>query len=491
MTFPTTARRNLRFVVIGAGMAGILAGIRLKKAGYDDVTIYEKADRVGGTWRENTYPGLTCDVPSHSYTYSFEPNPDWSSQYPAGPEIFEYFSSVTKKYGVDQFIRFNDEVVSCVHEVGKWHLRLKSGATDTADFVISATGVLHHPYYPDIPGLASFKGEKFHSARWDHSVPLDGKRVGVIGAGSTGVQIVTALAGRAVSLKQFQRTAQWIRQGVNAVYTEEEKAAFRADPDLIYRLQHNETSEAGLKVWSKAITEADSPEMAMIEALVLKNLEDNVHDPILKEKLRPTYRAACKRMVISPNYYEKVQYPGVEIVTEAIDRVETGGIRTVDGVLHELDVLALATGFKADQFLRPMNVVGRDGIQLNDVWTTRPTAYLGISMAGFPNLFMLNGPTAPVGNFSLIDVAERQLDYILQLVALASNGTYREISATPEAMENYETQRIEATKGTIFASGCRSWYLGADGIPSIWPWTYEHFAEQMTKPMLNAFHLVA
>jgi cation diffusion facilitator CzcD-associated flavoprotein CzcO len=491
MTPPTKTRRNLHFVVIGAGMAGILAGIRLKKAGYEDVAIYEKADRVGGTWRENTYPGLTCDVPSHSYTYSFEPNPEWTSQYPAGPEIFEYFSAVTKKYGLDQIIRFNDEVISCIYEGGKWHLRLESGATDTADFVISATGVLHHPSYPDILGLDSFEGAKFHSARWDHSVPLDGKRVGVVGTGSTGVQIVTALAGRAASLKQFQRTAQWVRQGVNSVYTEEERAAFRADPDLIYRLQHNETSEANSKIWSKAITEADSPEMAMIEAVVLKNLEDNVHDPVLKEKLRPTYRAACKRMVISPNYYEKVQYPGVEIVNDAIAHVEAKGIRTVDGVLHELDVLALATGFKADQFLRPMNVVGRDGIQLNDVWTTRPTAYLGISMAGFPNLFMLNGPTAPVGNFSLIDVAERQLDYILQLIELADSGAYREISATTEAMVDYETRRIEATKGTIFASGCKSWYIGKDGIPSIWPWTYEQFAEQMTAPQLDAFDLVA
>lgn len=490
MTSTNPTERSLRFIVIGAGMAGILAGIRLKNAGYDDIVIYEKADRVGGTWRENTYPGLTCDVPSHSYTYSFEPNPDWSSQYPAGPEIFAYFESVAAKYRVDELIRFNEEVVSSVFEDGKWRLRTKKGGTDTADFVISATGVLHHPSYPDIAGLDTFEGAMFHSARWDHSVPLDGRRIGVVGTGSTGVQIVTALAGRAANLKQFQRTAQWVRQGVNAVYSEEEKAAFRADPELIHRLVHNDASEAGLKMWSKAITEADSPEMAMVEAMVLKNLEDNVRDPVLKEKLRPTYRAACKRMVISPDYYEKIQYRNVEIVTDAIERVEPAGIRTSDGVLHELDVLALATGFKADQFLRPMNVVGRGRVQLNNVWDKRPTAYLGISIAGFPNLFMLNGPTAPVGNFSLIDVAERQLDYILQLVALAADGRYQEISATREAMDDYESRRVEATHGTIFASGCKSWYLGADGIPSIWPWTYDHFVEQMAAPKLDAFDLV-
>ena len=483
--------RNLRFIIIGAGMAGILAGIKLKQAGYDDVVIYEKADRVGGTWRENTYPGLTCDVTSHSYTYSFAPNPDWSREYPAGPEIFEYFESVAKKFGVDAFIRFNEEIVSCIFEGGKWHLRTKNGDEDSADFLIGATGVLHHPSFPDIKGLDSFQGALFHSARWDHSVPLDGQRIGVIGTGSTGVQIITALATRAANLKHFQRTAQWIRPTVNAVYTAEEKAAFRNNPALIDEIRNSPEYDANIRYWSKAITDASSPEMAMVEAMLLHNLEESVKDPELKERLRPNYRAGCKRMVISPDYYEKVQLPNVEIVTEAIEAIEAKGIRTKDGVLHELDVIALATGFKADQFLRPMNVVGRGGVKLNDIWQTRPTAYLGISLAGFPNLFMLNGPTAPVGNFSLIDVAEHQVDYILQLVALARRGTYREISVTLDAMQDYEARRLEASKQTIFASGCKSWYIGSDGLPSIWPWTYDHFTEEMVQPRLDDFDLVA
>jgi cation diffusion facilitator CzcD-associated flavoprotein CzcO len=205
--------------------------------------------------------------------------------------------------------------------------------------------------------------------------------------------------------------------------------------------------------------------------------------------LRPDYRVACKRIVISPDYYAKIQYPGVEIITAAIEGVEAGGIRTVDGMLHKLDVLVLATGFKADQFVRPMQVIGRGGVNLNAVWEKRPTAYLAISIADFPNLFMLNGPTAPVGNFSLIDVAERQFDYILELVELVASGRYREVSATRTAMDDYEARRIAATQGTIFASGCKSWYLGADGIPSIWPWTYDHFCEQMIAPRLEDFTL--
>jgi cation diffusion facilitator CzcD-associated flavoprotein CzcO len=491
MTSANKVDRNLRFIIIGAGMAGILAGIKLKEAGYDDVVIYEKADRVGGTWRENTYPGLTCDVTSHSYTYAFAPNPDWSREYPAGPEIFGYFDSVSRKYGVDKFIRFNEEVVSCVYDSGKWHLRTKNGGEDTADFLIGATGVLHHPSYPDIKGLDSFEGALFHSSRWDHSVPLDGQRIGVIGTGSTGVQIITALADRAANLKHFQRTAQWIRPTVNAVYSEEEKVAFRNNPALIEEIRNSPEYDANIRYWSKAITDASSPEMAMVEAMLLQNLEDSVKDPVLRERLRPNYRAGCKRMVISPDYYEKVQRPNVEIVTDAIEAVEAKGIRTKDGVLHELDVIVLATGFKADQFLRPMNVVGRDGVKVNDIWQTRPTAYLGISLAGFPNLFMLNGPTAPVGNFSLIDVAEHQVDYILQLVSLVRTGTYREISVTPDAMEDYEARRLEASKQTIFASGCKSWYIGSDGLPSIWPWTYDHFTEEMVKPRLDDFDLVA
>ncbi|MFT5604900.1 MAG: cation diffusion facilitator CzcD-associated flavoprotein CzcO, partial [Paracoccaceae bacterium] len=203
-------KRELRFVVIGAGMAGILSGIKLQKAGYRNVTIYEKTSKVGGTWRENTYPGLTCDVPSHSYTYSFEPNADWSHLLPPGAEIQDYFERTTAKYGVDKLIRFNEEIVSCAFAKGQWQLQTRSGIRDTADIVIAATGVLHVPRMPNIPGMDCFKGDIFHTARWDHRVVLDGKRVGVVGTGSTGVQIICALSTRAQKLVHFQRTPQWI-----------------------------------------------------------------------------------------------------------------------------------------------------------------------------------------------------------------------------------------------------------------------------------------
>ena len=273
----------------------------------------------------------------------------------------------------------------------------------------------------------------------------------------------------------------------NGFYTEEQKAAFRSDPELLARMQCDETYMANVKRFTDAISDANSPEIAQIEAYVLANLEDSIHDPVLKEKLRPTYRAACKRLIYSPDYYEKIQHPDVELVTEAIERVEAGGIRTADGRLHELDVLVLATGFRADQFMRPMNIVGRGGVKLNDYWAKRPCAYLAISMPDFPNLFMINGPTGPVGNFSLIDIAERQVGYIGQLIAELNQGRCREISVTQAAMDDYEVRRIAAAKGTIFGSGCKSWYLDAEGVPASWPWSYDAFAQAMATPDLSAY----
>jgi cation diffusion facilitator CzcD-associated flavoprotein CzcO len=482
-------QRKLRFVVIGAGMAGILAAIRLKESGYSDITIYEKANRVGGTWRENTYPGLTCDVPSHAYTYSFAPNPDWTRHLPPGGEIFDYFEDVTRRYGVMELIRFNQEIVRCAFMDGRWELETKDGQRDHADFVIAATGVLHHPSYPNIEGLDRFEGALFHTARWDHSIPLDGRRIGVIGNGSTGVQIISALAGRAGKLCHFQRTAQWIQKVENPLFSEEEKTAFRSDPELLRYMQNEPTYVANVKAFTDAVVDAGSEGIRKIEARCLENLETSVRDPVLKEKLRPNYRAVCKRLVSSPDYYEAIQHPNAELVTERILRVEAEGVRTEDGRLHKLDVLALATGFRADRFMRPMNVIGRGGVALNDIWAVRPSAYLAISLPEFPNLFMLNGPTGPVGNFSLIDIAERQVGYVLQLIDVVRQGRCRGVSASAAAMADYEQRRIAAAKHTVWASGCRSWYLDSEGVPATWPWTYDAFADAMAKPDLSAYEL--
>jgi cation diffusion facilitator CzcD-associated flavoprotein CzcO len=478
-------RRPLRFAIVGAGMAGILSAIKLKEAGLDDFTVYEKADRVGGTWRENTYPGLSCDVPSHLYSYSFAPTPDWSHRFSPGGEIQGYFERVAREHEIEDHIRFGDEVTSCRFADGGWHLETAAGHRADADVVIAATGVLHHPNIPDIEGLEDFEGASFHSSRWDHDVRLDGARIGIVGTGSTAVQMFSALVGRAAKLSLFQRTAQWIMPQENPPYTDDEKSVFRTDPEQLRELRANLTQM--FDTFANAIVDADSPEMQIIADMCRANLEENVRDPELREALRPDYQAACKRLIISPDFYDAIQQPNAALVTDGIERIEAAGVRTRDGRLHELDVLVLATGFKTHAFMRPMEVVGRGGETLAHAWAARPNAYMSISIPGFPNFFMLNGPNGPVGNFSLIEVAELQFGYIMQLVEHLRSGECREISASREAMEQHEAARVKAAEKTVWVTGCRSWYLDDRGIPATWPWSFDRFRSEMQAPQPAAF----
>ena len=478
-----------RYVIIGAGMAGILAAIKLREAGKHNVRVYEKADRIGGTWRENTYPGLSCDVPSHSYTYSFEPNSEWTRHLPPGPEVQAYFESVAAKYKLDEIISFNEEIIDCHFKNNQWHISTSKGNSDCADFVIAATGVLHHPRIPHIDGMEKFKGKIFHSARWDHSAPLENKRIAVIGTGSTGVQLVTALADCAAKLCHYQRTPQWIMPVVNAEFSESEKALFRNDSIALKSIQNDPELEANIERFSVAITEPDSAAMHEIENIVRENLENSISDLELRERLRPNYRAACKRLIYSENFYQAVQQSNVEVLSEGVDSIEENGIRSANGTLREFDIIVLATGFQADRFMRPMRITGENDITLEQAWADRPTAYMSVSIPEFPNLFMLNGPNGPVGNFSLIEIAEQQWHYISQLMSLVESGQYQKVSASQTALESFDKARIVAAKKSIFGSGCQSWYLDAQGIPATWPWTRAQFKEAMQKPDLSAYCL--
>jgi len=482
------AVRELRFAIIGAGMAGILSAIKLAEAGMTDFTVYEKGDRLGGTWRENTYPGVACDVPSHLYSYSFALNPDWTHVFSPGTEIWSYFERVAHEHDVEKYIRYGDEVLSCDFYDGRWHLETASGHLDEVDIVIAATGVLHHPKYPDIEGLDTFAGHTFHSARWDHDVPLDGARIGIIGTGSTAVQITSAVVDQAKKLSLFQRTAQWVLPQANPPYTDHDKTSFRDDPASMDAL-HANLSQLFAEGFANAVVDAESPQMKMIEEMCLMNLETGVTDPELRERLRPDYRAACKRLIVSENFYEAIQSPNAELVTDAIECIEPGGIRTKDGRLHELDLLVLATGFKTDAFMRPISVTVKGGASLDEVWAERPNAYLSISIPGFPNLFMLNGPNGPVGNFSLIEVAELQFGYIMQLIDRIHAGECTEIAATQAAADAFEVARVEAAKKTVWSTGCRSWYLDDRGVPAAWPWPFDRFRHEMAAPDIDAFEL--
>jgi cation diffusion facilitator CzcD-associated flavoprotein CzcO len=476
-----------RIVIIGAGMAGILSVIKFREAGYHDLVVYEKTDRIGGTWRENTYPGIACDVPAHLYTYSFEPNPDWSSTFASGPEIQRYFERIVEKYDVRPAIRFNEAVDRCEFIDGRWRIKTSTGRDDFADIVIAASGVLHHPSTADIPGLASFEGARFHSAQWDHSVDLTGKRVGVIGTGSTAIQITSAIVDKVGRYDLFQRTAQWVMPIENKVFTDEEKREIRTNPAKLEAIR-TEANEYFRK-FSNAVIDSESQEMKEIEAACLANLEDNVQDPVLREKLRPNYRAGCKRLIFAPDFYQAIQRPNAHVITEGIERIEPKGVRLTTGELRELDVLVMATGFRTDSFIRPAVVKGRNGVDLDDVWADHPVAYLSISIPQFPNFFMLNGPNGPVGNFSLILIAEHQLAYILQLLEQIRAGRCREIAAKLDASQSFEVVRIEAAKKSIWATGCKSWYLDKNGVPASWPWSRDRFFEVMKKPELEAYEL--
>ncbi len=479
---------TLRCAVIGAGMAGILSAIKLTEAGIDDFTVYEKADRVGGTWRENTYPGLSCDVPSHLYSYSFALTPDWSRHFSPGPEIQSYFERVAEEHGVIEKVRFGDAVTRCEFSDGRWHLTTASGYTDDADVVIAATGVLHHPRFPDIEGLDTFAGAMFHSSRWDHSARLDGARVGIIGTGSTAVQVVSGIVDLVANLSLFQRTAQWIMPQENPPYSDDERADLREHPDKLAERYRNLSDMFDL--FANAVVDSESPEIKMIEEACLTNLEANVHDPELREKLRPDYRAACKRLIISPDFYAAIQRPNAELVTDAIELIEPTGVRTSDGRLHELNVLVLATGFRANSFMRPMEVIGRNNTSLERAWDPRPEAYLSISIPDFPNFFMLNGPNGPVGNFSLIEVAELQFHYIMQIIGRIRAGHCRQACATHEALAAFERDREQAAQRTVWVTGCKSWYLDDRGIPTGWPWSFIRFRDQMKEPDPSAFEFV-
>lgn len=474
----------MRFVIIGAGMSGILAAIKVREAGHDFVVL-EKADRVGGTWRENTYPGIACDVPSHIYSYSFALNPEWSYFASPGTEVQAYFEEVARRFELEPHMRFDDAVVDATWTGESWRVTTASGHVEEGDFLVAATGVLHHPKLPDIDGLDAFEGAMFHSARWDHDVATDGKRVGIIGTGSSGVQISGALAPTVGQLAIFQRTAQWVVPMPQVQYTEDEKQELRTNQDSLQAL-HERLSTAFNDGFATEILDANSGVADRFEELCHAELA-KIEDADLRAHLTPDYRAGCKRLVVSHNWYDAIAHPNTSLVTEAVMQVEAGGVRTADGQLHELDVLVLATGFQVDRFMRPMRIAGRDGVLLDDVWSERPSAYLSVTVPDFPNFFMLNGPNSPVGNFSLIQTAEMQMSYVMQLVDLVGTGQLDAALVREEAAARFDAERIEAASGTVWATGCMSWYLDDRGIPFAWPFPFSRFDAEMREPKLGDY----
>jgi cation diffusion facilitator CzcD-associated flavoprotein CzcO len=458
---------TLSAIVVGAGFSGICAGIQLRKLGITDFVILEKADRVGGTWRENTYPGAACDVPSHLYSYSFEPNPSWSRAYGKQAEILAYLEHCATKYELRPHLRFGHAVHDARFDeaTGTWRVNTSKGSF-TSRALLLGNGALHVPSIPDIPGLASFGGTKFHSAQWNHDTALDGKRIGVVGTGASAIQFVPQIAKQAGSLHVFQRTPPWIVPKLDRVMSARERWALEHVPAAHW------LRRTGL-YWlmeSRVVGFAYAPKLlALAEKMVLRSIAQQVPDPELRAKVTPGYRLGCKRVLISNDYYPALQRPNVELVTDLIERVTPRGVRTADGRERELDVLILGTGFQVTQYLSKVHIVGKGGATLDDAWRTSLRNYLGISVSGFPNLFLLMGPNTGLGHNSMIFMIEAQARYAARAVATLLDRKLSYLDVRPEAEAAFRAQLARKMEHTVWTTGCSSWYQTPDGEVFLWP----------------------
>lgn len=471
-------------------MTGLCVAIKLRKAGVTDITIVEKGDKVGGTWRENTYPGVACDVPSHAYTYSFAPNPDWSDFIASGDEIQRYFQKVFNDFSLHESTRFCETIISAEFSDEQWHVESDLGNCWSVDILFAATGMLHHPFVPRYTGQDSFAGAQFHSARWDHSIDLQGKRIAVVGTGSSATQLIPKLIDLPGSdVAVFQRTAQWIVKLEGSVYSERQKAKFRQSPRKMRTLKNSI-----LWVYDKATTALTSQSRVhkLLRRLMAWNaqrfLNGSVKDPDLRARLTPDYQIGCKRVVMNAEFYDAIQRDNAELINDPIVSIQPEGICTKDGRLHALDVIVYATGFDPVAYMRPMQFKGVNGVEINDVWRDKVQAYRSVCLPGFPNFFLMLGPNSPIGNYSVIAISEAQTDYALQLIELWRKGSLNRIEATREAQASWNAELKGKLEQSVWSSGgCNSWYLDKDGDPITWPGSWRQFLESIASPRLGDF----
>lgn len=476
--------RNPAVLIIGAGMTGILMAIKLRKAGITDITVLEKKEKVGGTWRENTYLGVACDVPAHMYTYSFEPNPNWSNFFAHGQEIQKYFEHVANKYEVNPLIKFNEVVTDARFKDGKWAVKSSKNKTYTADFVVCATGILHHPAYPDIEGLKDFKGDIFHTAEWNHEVNINqNTRVGVIGTGSTAAQAIPELINTGADVSVFQRTPQWIMPIGNFAVSDKMKMRMNKYPFLV-KFMRKLSILSMEHLFTKAVT-GHLVQKKLLEFACKNNLRKSIKDKVLREKLRPDYQVGCKRVIVNKTFYDGIQKSNAHLITQGIERITDKGILTKDGKLHELDVIVLSTGFNPFNFMRPMNLIGREELHIDDAWSEKIKAYRSMMLPNYPNFFLMLGPNTPIGNFSVIAMSEVQGDYVIKIINRWREQQFDEVEAKEEAVSAFNAYIKRGLEGTTWVGGCKSWYLDKDGDPVLWPYTWQRWVNEMQEPLMN------
>jgi cation diffusion facilitator CzcD-associated flavoprotein CzcO len=458
-----------RTVIVGAGFSGIGMAVRLLEDGERDFVLLERADDLGGTWRDNTYPGCRCDVPSHLYSFSFAPNPNWSSTFSPQPEILDYLRGVAGRFGVTEHVRFNCELEGAQWDEAqsRWCLRTSHGPI-TADVLVCGQGPLSEPMLPEIPGLELFEGTLFHSARWNHDHDLRGERVAVIGTGASAIQLVPRIQPEVGRMHVYQRTAPWIVPHLNRPMRPFERA-------LYSRLPPAQLAMRAAIYWAResfVLQFRNRRVRKLATKLAMRQLEQQVPDPELRERLTPRYEIGCKRILPTDEWYPALMQPNVEVVTDGIREVRGRSIVNTDGSEREVDTIILATGFHVTDIRIAGLVRGREGRTLADLWNGSPTAYKGASVAGFPNLFFLVGPNTGLGHNSIVFMIESQVAYVADALRTMRRRGARTVEVREEAQTSYNRELDQLTRGTVWVTGgCASYYIDRNGRNStLWPY---------------------
>jgi len=472
---------HFKVAIVGAGFSGLGMAARLKSEGIDDFVVLERNEEVGGTWWDNTYPGCQCDVASRLYSFSFAPNPDWSRTYSRQPEIRDYLRGCSERFGLRPHIRFRCELESAAwdDDAGIWRLVTSNGDI-TAQVLVAAAGPLSEPALPDIAGLDGFEGKVFHSARWDHEHDLSGERVGVIGTGASAIQFVPRIQPEVGQMHVFQRTPPWILPHTDRPVTRLERRLYRASP----RLQR--LARAGIyasREWLVLGLTHRRGLMRIPERLARRHLERQVSDPELRRKLTPDYTIGCKRILLSNDWYPALTEPNVEVVTDGISEVRGSAVITQAGEQVELDTIILGTGFRVTDFSAADRLIGRDGRSLNELWQGSPEAYLGTTIAGFPNLFVMLGPNTGLGHNSIVYMIEAQVAHVMRCLEAIDERGARALEPREEAQARWTEGLQTDLAGSVWnAGGCRSWYIDRTGRnTTIWPrftWQFRRSARR-------------
>lgn len=459
----------LDVAIIGSGFSGIGMAIQLEKAGMENFQIFERAKDLGGTWRDNSYPGCACDIPSHLYSFSFEPNPNWPRKYSPYNEIFAYLKRCFEKYGLGNKTRFDTNISECSFDehANQWLLKTDDGTAFRAKFLVVGAGPLNKPLIPNIPGADVFEGPAFHSSDWDHDYDTAGKNIAVIGTGASAIQIVPAIAERVKTLSLFQRTPPWVIPRWDREISSFEQAVYKWVPPLrwLYRnLIYWYQEQGGLAF----VTNIGAHKT--VEKLARWHMGKAIKDTDLLDKLTPEYRIGCKRILLSDDYYPAVARDNVDVVTSEIAKFDREGLITIDGKHHPLDAVVYGTGFAATEFITPMSIYGTEGRELGKQWKQSAETLLGISAAGFPNFFVLVGPNTGLGHNSMVFMIEAQVNYIMSCLKSLKQNKNQRIDLKPEVQRAFSTEVQQKMAKTAWMSGCKSWYLSPDGKNyTLWP----------------------